>query len=108
MTSFFIFKSIRMLICVTIIVVLFHQVKCIRYGDGLRNLGITRSDPSMTFSSMAEKMHKKKQEEIKANKQREQDDEAYRRNRIFQQYLKLHGMMENTSVLKDFFTGRYK
>ena len=107
MTSFFVFKSIRILICMTIIVMSIHQVKCIRYGDELRSFGITRTDSSKTFSNMAAKMSKKKQDEIKAIKQREQDEEAYRRHRIFQQYLELRGMMEGTSVLKDFFTRRY-
>jgi hypothetical protein len=89
--------------CVTIIVLwtilgYCREIECVRYEYEMRRFGISKMIPYYV-----EKMDKEK-----LMKQEAEEREAQRRYQIIQKFLENQRILGRTSVLKDFYSGRYK
>ena len=88
--------------CVAIIILWtllgnYRQTECVRGGHGMR-----RFDISKMISYFVEKI-----DEEKLRKQQAENKEAQRRYQIFKTFLENADIIGRTSVLKDFYSGRY-
>ena len=89
--------------CVAIIIVWTalgncREIACVRYNYVMRRFGISKEIPYYL-----EKMDKEKR-----IKQEAEDKEFQRRYQIIQKFLENQRILGRTSVLKDFYSGRYK
>ena len=75
-----------------------RQIACVRYGYEMRRFGISNGIPYYL-----EKMVKENRK-----KQEAEDREFQRRYQIIQAFLENQRILGRTSVLKDFYSGRYK
>ncbi len=73
-----------------------REIECIRFDHEMR-----RFDKLVSY--LVEEIDKKKR-----RKQEAEEKEAQRRYQIFQTFLENQGILGRTSVLKDFYSGRYK
>jgi len=103
--SHFFWKTVFISLFVTFFLVSSPQIESVRYGNQIRILSLSRVDSNQTSLKLAEKIRKKQQDEKEATIQRKIDEKAFKRNHILQEYLKQRGII--TSVLKDFYSGRY-
>jgi len=77
-----------------------REITCVRYEYDMRRFGISRVVP---YDLYYEKMYKEK-----LIKQQAEDRKAQRHYQIIQAFLESQGYLGRTSVLKDFYSGRYK
>ena len=75
-----------------------REIACVRYEYEMRRFGISKVIPYYV-----EKMDKEK-----LMKQEAEDREFHRRYKIIQKFLENQSILGRTSVLKDFYSGRYK
>ena len=75
-----------------------RQIACVRYDYEMRRFGISNGIPYYL-----EKMVKENRK-----KQEAEDREFQRRYQIIQKFLENQRILGRTSVLKDFYSGRYK
>jgi hypothetical protein len=73
-----------------------REIECIRFDHEMRQF-------DKLVSYLVEKIDKEKR-----RKQEAEEKEAQRRYQIFQAFLENQGILGRTSVLKDFYSGRYK
>ena len=95
-----VFWTITLVLIVLLCVAALHrnrQIECVRYGYNFKK----RINGSDTISYLIE-------EKADKERRRKEDEEAHRRYRIFQTYLEKEGVLGRTSVLKDFYSGRFK
>ena len=77
-----------------------REIACVRYYQEMRRFGLSKVIP---YDLYHEKMDKEKQV-----KQEAEDREFHRRYKIIKKFLENQGILGRTSVLKDFYSGRYK
>jgi hypothetical protein len=78
-----------------------REIACVQYYQGMRRFGMSKVIPYYLYN---EKMYREKQ-----IKQQAEDKEFQRRYQIFQTFIKNQGVLgSRTSVLKDFYSGRYR
>ena len=75
----------------------YPQTECVRDGHEMRRFGISKM-----ISYFVEKI-----DQEKLRKQEEENKEAQRRYQIFKTFLENADIIGSTSVLKDFYSGRY-
>ncbi len=75
-----------------------RQIACVRYDYQMRRFGISNGTPY--YSEILLEENRKKQEA--------EDRKAQRHYQIIQAFLESQGYLGRTSVLKDFYSGRYK
>jgi hypothetical protein len=96
-----VFRTITLVLIALLCVAALHRnsqiVECVRYGYNFKK----RINVTDTMSYLIE-------EKADKERRRKDDDEAHRRYRIFQTYLANEGVLERTSVLRDFYSGRFK
>ena len=100
MKSNFLSKSCAAIIILWVTLGTCPEIECVRYEYDMRRFGITKVIP---YDLHNEKMDKEKQ-----IKQQAEDRKAQRRYQLIQAFLENQGYLGRTSVLKDFYSGRYK